>query len=125
MTRAYCALHEAGLAHSVETWMQGELVGALYCVGLGKSVFGESMFSLRPDASKIALAALVAFCRHHQIVQIDCQQQTRHLASLGAREMPRQQFLEGVASGLGQQAPVWSFSPLYWNELNPPAAPPT
>lgn len=120
MITAYCALHEAGFAHSVETWMHGELVGALYCVGLGKSVFGESMFSLRPEASKIALAALVAFCRHHGIGQIDCQQQTRHLASLGARAMPRQQFLEGVSSTLTQKAPDWRFAPLYWNELIPP-----
>lgn len=119
MISAYCALHEAGFAHSVETWIHGELVGGLYCVGLGKSVFGESMFSLRPEASKFALAALVAFCRHHAITQIDCQQQTRHLASLGARAMPRRQFLEGVACGLAQPAPAWRFAHPYWDELNP------
>ena len=119
MISAYCALHEAGFAHSVETWMHGELVGGLYCVGLGKSVFGESMFSLRPDASKTALAALVAFCRHHGISQIDCQQQTSHLASLGARAMPRQQFLEDVTNGLTQETPAWRFALEYWDRLNP------
>lgn len=119
MISAYCALHEAGFAHSFETWMGGELVGGLYCVGIGKAVFGESMFSLRPQASKFALAALVAFCRRHGITQIDCQQQTKHLASLGARAMPREQFLDAVASGLTQQSPTWRFSPADWDDLNP------
>ena len=63
MQQAYLAFHQAGYAHSVETWVNGELVGGLYCVALGKAVFGESMFSKRSDASKIALAALTCFCR--------------------------------------------------------------
>jgi len=97
MISAYEALHLAGLAHSIETWMNGELVGGLYCVTIGHTVFGESMFSHQPDASKIALAALVAFARKHQISWIDCQQNTKHLASLGAREIPRSEFLQKSA----------------------------
>ena len=125
MVSAYCALHHAGFAHSVETWVQGRLVGALYCVALGKSVFGESMFSEASEASKIALAALVCFCRHHGIRQIDCQQNTRHLASLGAREMARDLFVQQVAAGLTQPAPDWHFETLYWDELlHPTPAPP-
>ena len=120
MVAAYCAMHRAGFAHSVETWIHGRLVGGLYCVALGKSVFGESMFSKASDASKIALAALVCFCRHHAIGQIDCQQNTRHLASLGARETPRDLFVEQVAAGLIRKAPNWHFETLYWDELLPP-----
>lgn len=117
MIEAYVHLHEAGHAHSVETWIDGELAGGLYCVNIGHAVFGESMFALRPDASKIALAALVAFCRHHGIQQIDCQQNTAHLASLGAAEMPRSLFLSKVAAALPLPAPQWEFEPVYWDSL--------
>lgn len=117
MISAYIDLHRAGLVHSVETWINGELAGGLYCVALGKSVFGESMFSRSTDASKIALAALVCFCRHHAIQQIDCQQNTRHLASLGAGEISRDLFLQQVAAGVAQAPPVWQFDPVYWQEL--------
>lgn len=119
MVRAYEAFHRAGYAHSVETWMNGRLVGGLYCVGIGQAVFGESMFTQVPDASKIALAALVAFCRAHGISVIDCQQNTRHLASLGAREIPREQFVEHVARAAAARAPRWHFDPVYWSELLP------
>ena len=119
MQQAYVQLHRAGLAHSVETWVDGELVGGLYCVALGKSVFGESMFSLRTDASKIALAALTCFCRAHGVTQVDCQQNTPHLASMGAAEMPRPDFLAGLAAGLKCSTPEWNFKPLYWQELLP------
>ena len=117
MVEAYTALHQAGHAHSIETWVDGQLVGGLYCVAIGKAVFGESMFSRVPDASKIALAALVAFCREHGIALIDCQQNTAHLASLGAHEVPRKAFLEHI--GLAQLLPSvkWHFSPLYWNQI--------
>ncbi len=125
MRAAYGALHRAGLAHSVETWVDGELAGGLYCVALGKFVFGESMFSRSPNASKIALAALVAFCRHHAIGQIDCQQNTPHLASLGAREICRDLFAQQVAAGLAQAAPVWQFDAIYWQELLPSSSMPT
>jgi len=93
MVDAYIALHQAGYAHSVETWIGGELVGGLYCVSVGDTLFGESMFARQTDASKIALAALVAFARAHNLTWIDCQQNTQHLASLGAKEMPRSEFL--------------------------------
>ncbi len=124
MVEAYVALHRAGFAHSVETWIDGELVGGLYCVSIGGAVFGESMFMRQPDASKIALSALVCLCRRNNVAMIDCQQNTPHLASLGAREMPRERFVAHVQSvaQIGRQnggvsAPLWNFEPVYWNEL--------
>lgn len=117
MVQAYCELHAAGYAHSVETWINGELVGGLYCVALGQAVFGESMFTRVPDASKIALAALVALCRAHDTPLIDCQQNTRHLASLGAREIPRADFLTQVQHNAALPGPVWQFEPVYWKRL--------
>ena len=119
MVEAYKDFHRAGHAHSVETWIDGELVGGLYCVALGQAVFGESMFTRVPDASKIALAALVAFCRHAAIQVIDCQQNTQHLASLGAREIPRSDFVAKVAQNVSKIAPRWHFEPVYWRELLP------
>ena len=120
MQLAYIALHDAGYAHSIETWVDGRLVGGLYCVAIGLGVFGESMFSHRTDASKLALAALVCICRRHGITQIDCQQNTRHLASLGAAEMARSEFIARVRS-LSERPPAsWVFEPLYWNQLLPP-----
>ena len=123
MVAAYRRLHAQGLAHSVETWWDGELAGGLYCVNLGRMVFGESMFSRRNDASKIALAALVAFCRACGIGLIDCQQNTAHLASLGAREISREAFGQHLARATGGPAPVWRFESVYWHQLFPaPAA---
>lgn len=117
MVRAYRALHRAGHAHSVEAWVDGELIGGLYCVNLGRMVFGESMFAHRSDASKMALAALVAFCRAQQIQMIDCQQNTRHLASLGAAEISRTEFASHLGQTVGQTTPVWRFEPVYWNQI--------
>ena len=117
MVSAYQALHRAGFAHSVETWIDGELVGGLYCVSIGKAVFGESMFALQTDASKIALCALAAFARQHGIQWIDCQQNTRHLASLGAQEIAQAEFLQAVDVAVAQTAPAWEFLPLYWKNL--------
>lgn len=117
MVQAYTSLHRAGHAHSVETWLDGELVGGLYCVNLGRMVFGESMFAHQTDASKIALAALVAFCRIHDIAMIDCQQNTRHLASMGAGEVSRAEFVTHLASNVNKTAPLWEFKPVYWNQL--------
>ncbi|MEO6624297.1 MAG: leucyl/phenylalanyl-tRNA--protein transferase [Burkholderiaceae bacterium] len=119
MQQAYRALYEAGHAHSVETWVNGELVGGLYCVALGRALFGESMFSLRTDASKIALAALVAWCRHAGVTHIDCQQNTRHLALLGAREMPRAEFLRLVEKGMRFESLRWVFGTECWMHLLP------
>ena len=117
MVQAYRDLHEAGFAHSVETWIDGELAGGLYCVSIGKALFGESMFTHIPDASKIALAALVAFSRRCGIPLIDCQQNTRHLASLGAREIPRADFVAAVTRNAALPPVDWRFETLYWCEL--------
>jgi leucyl/phenylalanyl-tRNA--protein transferase len=117
MVGAYQALHRAGFAHSVETWIDGELVGGLYCVSIGKAIFGESMFALQTDASKIALSALVAFAKQNEIRWIDCQQNTRHLASLGAHEIAQVDFLHAVNKAVTQTAPTWEFLPLYWKNL--------
>lgn len=118
MIDAYVALHHAGHAHSFETWIDGECVGGLYVVCVGRALFGESMFARRTDASKIALAALVGFCRQHGIGLIDCQQNTAHLASLGAREWPRARFAEHVASVRDLAAPTaWRFEPADWEPV--------
>jgi leucyl/phenylalanyl-tRNA--protein transferase len=97
MKQAYCRLHELGVAHSVETWRDGELVGGLYGIALGRMFFGESMFSRASDASKIALVALVQQLRQWQFGLIDCQMNTPLLASFGAREIQRAQFTRLVA----------------------------
>lgn len=111
MIAAYTELHQRGLAHSLEVRQGGELVGGLYCVALGQMVFGESMFSRQPNGSKLALAALVSWLKQHGARMIDCQQQTAHLASLGGREIDRQEF-EGDVSTLIACAPLpWRASP--------------
>ena len=92
MIAAYQALHRAGHAHSIEVFREGRQIGGLYCVTFGKMVFGESMFARERDASKLALAALVAWLKQQQAVVIDCQQRTDHLASLGGREIERSDF---------------------------------
>lgn len=117
MVAAYEALHAQGMAHSVETWVDGKLAGGLYCVAIGHAVFGESMFAHATDASKIALAALVCMCRRNSVTLIDCQQKTSHLASLGAREMPRAEFLQHVRRQCDRPPISWRFEPVYWNEL--------
>jgi len=99
---AYTTIHEQGHAHSIALTENGELIGGLYCVALGGMVFGESMFSRKPNASKIALAALSAWCIEHQVAMIDCQQETAHLSSLGATPIPRKQFLEQLQISLNQ-----------------------
>jgi len=117
MIEAYIELHQAGHAHSVETWIDGTLVGGLYCVALGKAVFGESMFSLRTDASKIALAGLVTLCGRQGVEMIDCQQNTPHLRSLGAQEIPRAEFAAHVSRAATEPPLHWAFEPLYWQSL--------
>ncbi len=94
MRQAYCDLHEAGLAHSVEVWEQDMLVGGLYGVAVGKVFCGESMFHTKPNTSKLALLALVNHMRAHQLAFIDCQLPTPHLTSLGAKTVPRDQFIQ-------------------------------
>ncbi len=97
MRRAYCRMHELGVAHSVESWRDGKLVGGLYGMALGSVFFGESMFSRESDASKVALAHLARFLRTRGYVMIDCQMTTAHLQSMGAREMPRSDFCAALA----------------------------
>lgn len=92
MREAYLRLHQLGHAHSAETWIDGELAGGLYGVSIGAVFFGESMYTRTRDASKIALTALVGLCTQLGIRIIDCQMHTRHLASLGARDIPRREF---------------------------------
>jgi len=93
MIAAYCELHSMGYAHSVETWMGNELAGGLYGIAIGRMFYGESMFSRRTDASKIALAHLAAQLDRWNFGMIDCQMNTPHLASLGAREIARKEFI--------------------------------
>ncbi len=102
MIMAYILLHEEGYAHSVEVFSGGELVGGLYGVSLGKAFFGESMFHLRKDASKVALYHLVEFARQNNFELIDTQQSTPHLKSLGAEEIPRIRFLYILQQSLTQ-----------------------
>lgn len=96
MKEAYIRLHHLGYAHSVEAWCDGELSGGLYGVSLGGCYYGESMFSRRSDASKVAFAALAGVLFDHGFGLIDCQQHTRHLASFGAEDLPRANFLEAL-----------------------------
>ena len=93
MRAAYCRLHELGYAHSVEVAIDGQLVGGLYGIAIGRAFYGESMFSWRSDASKVALAHLCRFLAAHEFGIIDCQMKTSHLASLGASPIRRRDFI--------------------------------
>jgi len=99
MQAAYLNLHRLGFAHSVECWEGDELVGGLYGISLGRCFFGESMFSLRPDASKVALVGLTRSLEKAGFELIDCQQTTEHLLSLGACEISRDDFLQRLLKG--------------------------
>jgi leucyl/phenylalanyl-tRNA--protein transferase len=114
MIAAYTALHDMGLAHCVETWMDGELVGGLYGVALGQVFFGESMFSRVSDASKIALVHLAKQLQRWEFGLIDCQVKTGHLTSLGAREIPRSEFSQQLDRLIADTKPgnKWSFDPV-------------
>ena len=90
----YTGLHKLGYAHSSELWLDGELVGGAYGVCIGRMFYGESMFARVTDGSKIALAYLVHFLKRNGVAMVDCQQETGHLASLGAAPIPREQFLQ-------------------------------
>jgi len=104
MIDAYCALHVAGHAHSVETWIDGELAGGLYGIALGRAFFGESMFTRAPDASKIAFVHLAGQLARSGFGLIDCQMRTDHLASFGAREIPRRAFADRLAELIHYEA---------------------
>jgi leucyl/phenylalanyl-tRNA--protein transferase len=105
MIDAYSALHRAGFAHSIETWMDGDLVGGLYGVAIGRAFFGESMFSRVSDASKLAFVHLVSQLQEWRFDIIDCQMNTAHLAAFGAREIPRTAFLDLIRRSTTQSAP--------------------
>lgn len=96
----YYGLHRAGYAHSSEVWLDGKLVGGAYGVSIGSMFYGESMFARVTDASKVALAYLVHFLRQQGVKLIDCQQETQHLASLGAAPIPRSKFLQHLRSAI-------------------------
>ncbi len=102
MQEAYINLHGLGYAHSVESWLGGELVGGLYGVSLGKAFFGESMFHLKTDASKVALATLVEKLKSWDFHFIDSQMTTEHMIRLGAKELPRRIFLKRLQLALRQ-----------------------
>lgn len=103
LIRSYLRLHELGFAHSVETWSDGELTGGLYGVAVGGAFFGESMFSLRRDASKIALAALVRRLDERGFTLLDTQYLTPHLVSLGASEIPRREYMKRLAVAISKK----------------------
>lgn len=108
MIRSYSALHEHGIAHSIETWNdKGELVGGLYGLNLGQLFFGESMFSTETDASKVAFAFLMQLCAHWRFPVVDCQLPNDHLMSLGAHTIPRSEFLSILAQHRDLPAPDW------------------
>ena len=109
MQVAYQHLHAAGHAHSAEIWIDGQLVGGLYGVAIGRMFYGESMFSRRTDASKMALALLCAGLDRQGCRLIDCQMQTAHLASLGAQPIARHDFLREVERGVMQAAMDWTW----------------
>ncbi|MBI1943794.1 MAG: leucyl/phenylalanyl-tRNA--protein transferase [Betaproteobacteria bacterium] len=106
MRRAYLTLHREGHAHSFETWQGGRLVGGLYGIAIGRMFYGESMFARATDASKVALVALAGELAARGFPLIDCQQRTPLLASLGAREIPRRQFLRRVAALVNYAEPT-------------------
>jgi leucyl/phenylalanyl-tRNA--protein transferase len=105
IVKGYTGLHALGHAHSSELWLDGELVGGAYGVCIGRMFYGESMFARVTDGSKIALAYLVDFLRSQGVQMIDCQQETAHLASLGAAPISRAAFLSHLRSAIGQSAP--------------------
>jgi leucyl/phenylalanyl-tRNA---protein transferase len=111
MMDAYGALHRAGYAHSVETWIDGQLAGGLYGVAIGRAFFGESMFSRAPDSSKLALAHLARQLERWSFGLIDCQMATAHLASLGAREIPRGDFVRALSElvNYATRSGAWRF----------------
>lgn len=115
MRTAYQQLHMLGWAHSVETYADGKLVGGLYGLAIGRMFYGESMFSLQPDASKCAFAHLIRYLLEQEFGMIDCQMHTPHLASLGGEDIPRSDFLVRLQQLIAHHKP-----PGQWPELPPP-----
>ena len=107
----YTGLHRLGYAHSSEVWLDGALIGGLYGVCIGRMFYGESMFARVTDASKIALAYLVHFLKAEGVAMIDCQQETAHLASLGAVPIPRDEFLSRLKTAVAEP-PIHCWKPI-------------
>ncbi len=103
MAEAYECLHHMGYAHSVEAWYEGDLVGGLYGVGLGRAFFGESMFHVLPEASRAALSGLVALLRLRGVTLLDCQQETPHIMKMGGVLLPRKLFVQKLAQALAPE----------------------
>ena len=118
MRQAYAQLFDAGYAHCITAWIDDICVGGLYGVAIGRMVYGESMFSLHSNGSKLALAALVALCRREHVPLIDCQQVTSHLASLGGAPVPRDVFLQTVEQACAQLTINWAFDQADWARLD-------
>ncbi len=119
MIKAYCRLHDSGYAHSVEAWCEGELAGGLYGVSMGRCFFGESMFTRKSNASKVAFVKLVEYLKNRSFKIIDCQVESDHLFRLGARLIPRKLFLQQLEQFL--EAPTikgkWEFGLSYNGDL--------
>ena len=111
MEQAYNALHQMGCAHSVEVWLDGELIGGLYGISIGKVFFGESMFSLAPNGSKIAALALAQRLNDEGFALIDCQVESEHILSLGAKIIPRADFIQQIT------AAITISSQMHWPQL--------
>ncbi len=112
MIEAYSQLHALGIAHSIEIWQEQELIGGLYGLALGRCFFGESMFSLRSNGSKVALSALNRQLANWQFVIMDCQVENPHLMSLGAQLIERERFLTILEEEIDHPAPAqWQFDP--------------
>lgn len=114
MKNAYINLHQRGFAHSVEVWQSGELVGGLYGIALGKVFFGESMFTKVSNASKVGFISIVKKLEEEGFRLIDCQQETKHLKSLGANAISRDQFLKHLIDNQKEQTIVGSWKK--WNK---------
>ena len=111
IVQGYTGLHRIGHAHSAELWRDGALVGGAYGVSIGRMFFGESMFARETDASKVALAYLVHFLKLNDVAMVDCQQETDHLASLGAAPIPRADFLAHLSNAV-KMPPITAWRPV-------------
>ncbi len=114
MRAAYCQLHAAGHAHSIEVWRDDRLIGGLYGIAIGACYFGESMFSVETDASKMAFAALIHFLQSREFRLIDCQMMTPHLESLGATPLPRRHYMSLLHKSLRATASDSTYLPGSW-----------
>jgi leucyl/phenylalanyl-tRNA---protein transferase len=121
--QAYLGMHLLGLAHCVALYQGQRLLAGLYFVNLGAMVFGESMFTRVSNGSKVCLAALVHACQHAGVVLIDCQQETSHLASLGASPMARADFEQHLKQTVDADRIQWPTNPLDWSTFTRPATP--